>query len=58
MKFSGKVYFKVILKVTKAQGFTLSLEDIFFKKPQEGGGGGGRQIDPVAGLGLIKIFQC
>ena len=34
MKFSGKMYFKIILKVTKNQGFTLSLEDTFFEKPQ------------------------
>ena len=32
----------IILKVTKNQGFTLSLEDTFFKKPQ----GEGNQIDP------------
>ena len=29
----------IILKVTKSQGFTLSLEYAFLKKPQEGGGG-------------------
>ena len=34
MKFSGKMYLKIILKVTKTQGFTLSLEDTFFEKPQ------------------------
>ena len=27
------MYFKIILKVTKKQGFTLSLEDAFFEKP-------------------------
>ena len=27
---------KIILKVTKNQGFTLSLEDTFFEKPQRG----------------------
>ena len=37
MKFSGKICFKIILKVTKKQGFTLSLEDTFFEKPQGGG---------------------
>ena len=37
MKFSGKMCFKIILKVTKNQGFTLSSEDTFFRKPQEGG---------------------
>ena len=31
----------IILKVTKNQRLTLSLEDIFFEKPQGGG-----QIDP------------
>ena len=40
MKFSGKMCFKIILKVTKNQGFTLSLEDTFFEKPQDG------QVDP------------
>ena len=35
MKFSGKMCFKIILKVTKKQGSTLSIEDTLFKKPQE-----------------------
>ena len=34
MKFSGKMCFKIIFKVTKSQGFTLSLEDAFFEKPR------------------------
>ena len=37
MKLSGKMSFKIILKVTKNQGSTLSLEDTFFEKPQGGG---------------------
>ena len=41
IKFSGKMCFRIILKVTKKQGFTLSLEDTIFEKPQGGG-----QIDP------------
>ena len=41
MKFSENMCFEIILKVTKNQGFTFSLEDTFFKKPQEEG-----QIDP------------
>ena len=41
MKISGKMCLKIILKVTKNQGFTLSIEDAFFKKPQGGG-----KIDP------------
>ena len=36
MKFSGKMWIIIILKVTKNQGFTLSLEDTFFGKPQGG----------------------
>ena len=36
MKFSGMMCLMIILKVTKNQGLTLSLEDTFFKKPQEG----------------------
>ena len=39
MKFSEKMCLKVLLKVTKNQGSTLSLEDTFFEKPQ------GVQID-------------
>ena len=38
MKFSEKMCLKIILKVTKKQGFTLSVEDTFFKKPQGGEG--------------------
>ena len=50
MKFSGKMWLMIILKVTKNQGFTLSLEDTFLKKPQGGRGG---QIDPQVVLGLM-----
>ena len=39
MKFSGKMYLKIILKVTKSQGFTLYLEDTYLEKPQGGVGG-------------------
>ena len=38
--------FMIILKVTKKQGFTLSLENTLLEKQQEGGGGGPPQIDP------------
>ena len=34
MKFSEKMYLKIILKVTKNQDFTLSVGDTFFQKPQ------------------------
>ena len=36
----------IILKVTKNKGFTLSLEDTFFEKPQGKGGGGVKLIPP------------
>ena len=51
MKFSGKICPKIILKVTKSQGFTLSVEDIFFEKPQ---GGGQIDLPPITAnvLGL------
>ena len=41
MKFSGKMRLIIILKVTKNQRFTFSLEDTLFVKPQGWGGGGG-----------------
>ena len=34
MKFSRKMWLMLILKVAKNQGFTLTLEDKFFEKPQ------------------------
>ena len=37
----------IILKVTKNQDFTLSLEDTLFERPQ---------IDPPAILGLMENF--
>ena len=37
MKFSGKMSLKIILKVTKNQGLTLSLEDTLVEKSQGGG---------------------
>ena len=49
MKFSEKIWFMIILKVTKNQDFTLSLEDTLFEKPQ------GDHIDPTAVLGLRLI---
>ena len=58
MKFSRKIYLKIILKVTKNQGFSLYLEDTLFEKPRGGGGGGGGggrggvKLTPSAVLGL------
>ena len=39
MKISEKVWLMIMLKVTKNQDFTLSLEDKFSEKPEGGGGG-------------------
>ena len=39
----------IILKVTKKQGFTLSLEDTFLEKPE----GVGCQIDPTPPLPAV-----
>ena len=47
MKFSEKMWLRIILKVAKNQGFALSLEDTFFEKSQ---------IDPPGVLGLILSF--
>ena len=56
MKFSGKMCLKIILKVTKNQGFTLSLEDAFFEKPL-----GAVKLTPLphppAVLGLNPDFE-
>ena len=41
MKFLGKMWLITILKVTKSQIFTLSLEDTFLEKPRGEG-----QVDP------------
>ena len=57
MKFPGRIYFKIILKVAKTQGFTISLEDKFRQKPL------GDHIDPPSHfrvknarfLGVIEI---
>ena len=43
--------FKIILKVTKNQGFTLSLEDIFFEKPQ----GGQIDLPPLPAVLGLKL---
>ena len=48
----------IILKVTKNQGFTLSLEGAFLEKPQEDGGGGGWQIDPPRPFKVNKVQKA
>ena len=34
MKFPGNMWLMIVLKVTRKQGFTISLEDTFFEKSQ------------------------
>ena len=53
MKFSGKMCLKIILKVTKNQDFSLSLEDTLFEKPQ--GRVGGDQIPPRRGAACREV---
>ena len=50
MKFLGKMWPRIILKVAKSQGFTLSLEDTFSEKPQGVG-----QID-IPSLFRVKAY--
>ena len=47
IKFSEKMCFEIILKVTKTRDFTLPLEDTFFQKTTRGAGGGGGLIWPA-----------
>ena len=47
MKCSGKMCLIIIVKVTKNKGFTLSVEDTLFEKPQ---------ATPPAVLGLIQLI--
>ena len=54
MKFSGKMWLLIKLKVTKNQGPTLSLQDTFFEKPTKGGQGSNYQA--VLWL-MFLIFQ-
>ena len=52
MKFSGKMCLLMILKVTKNHGFTFSLEDTFFEKPQ-----GGRGVQIESPLSRFRVNQ-
>ena len=55
MKLSGNMCLKIILKITKKQGFILSLEDIFFKQPQGREGGGGVKLIPPPILRCFRV---
>ena len=50
MEFSKKMCLKITLKITKNQGFTLTLENAVLEKPQ------GDQIDPPAFLWSRRSF--
>ena len=50
MTFSGKMWLMIILKVTKHQGFTLSLEDTFSEKPQ-----GGIKLSSLPSPSLLRV---
>ena len=54
MKFSGKMRLKMILKVTKNQSFTFSLEDAFFEKPQ----GGFKMAPPLSRFRVNLAILC
>ena len=57
MQFSRKMCLKIILKVTKNQGFTISLEDTFFEKPQGGNGGQTGLIIPLPPHPMFSHFR-
>ena len=48
--------FKIILKVTKSQDFTLSLEDTCFEKPQGRGSQTGSPPQAILGLNTYQNF--
>ena len=52
IKFSGKMWLMIILKVTKNQGFILSLENIFLETLQ-----GEDQIDPPPPPSRFRVNQ-
>ena len=52
MKFLEKMWFMIILKATKNQGFTLSLEGTFIEKPS------GQSDWPPAVLELISSIRA
>ena len=54
MRLSGKMCFKIILKVTKNQGFNLCLEDTIFEKPQGGSPGYDLCLSPLQTQTLKK----
>ena len=53
MKFSEKICLKIILKVKKKQGFSLSLEDKLLEKSQGRG-----QIEPPPTCFRVKHVHC
>ena len=55
MKFSGKMWLMIILKVIKNQDFTLSLEDTFFEKNTEKGGQ--TELPPLPAILRLSIQE-
>ena len=55
MQFLGKRDLKIILKFTKNQGFSLSLEDPLFQKPQGGGGRGLNWPPTLSGFSVNSV---
>ena len=49
MRFSGKIWFMIILKVTRKQDFILSLENNLLEKPHRRAGGGVRPNQTLLG---------
>ena len=58
LKFSGKMWLMIILKLTKNHGSTVSLEDALSGKPQGGGGAGGGGVKSTLDRpSLIRVNQ-
>ena len=60
IKFSGKMWLMIILKVGKNHGFTLSLEDTFLEKPQEGSNWGLKAFNDFRNKQQKqgKVYEC
>ena len=56
LKFSKKICFKIILRATKNQVFTLSLEDTFFEKSKGGDRVGYVRVKVTIPESLMCIF--